>query len=64
MVTSEKRIISLVDKIYRERKKMHTPVQKNAYPRAKNDYHNTITNIINKNTYKTFKELGMPDLGI
>jgi hypothetical protein len=39
MVTSEKREIKLVDNY---RQKMHTPMQKNAYPHAKNNIHNNI----------------------
>jgi hypothetical protein len=67
MVTSEKREITLVDKVYKERKKMHTPMQKNAYPHAKNDYHNNITkyyNLKREIKYKTPKELGLPDLSV
>ena len=51
MITSEKREIKLIHNVYKDRKKMHTPMQKNAYPHAENDYHNTITNIINKKSF-------------
>jgi hypothetical protein len=57
MVTSEKRRMTLS-------KNATPPSQKCVRPRSKNANHNIITNNINKNTYKTFKELGMPDLSI
>jgi hypothetical protein len=55
---NEKRSISLRKNAYAVRQKCVSSLRKNAQ-------HNTITNTISiKGRYKTFKELGMPDLSI